>query len=71
MFGVAVKPDGKIVINPHPPKFSPAIALKGLRLRGEVFDIHAEGKEFHVRQGEKILSSPIGTPLIFSAESPN
>jgi hypothetical protein len=64
MFGIKINPDEEIFINPHPPKFSPTIALKGLRLRGKVFDIQAEGKEFQVCQGEKIFSSPIGTPLI-------
>jgi hypothetical protein len=65
MFGVEITREGEIVINPRPPKFSPAIALKGLRWRGQVFDIQAEGKEFHVRQDDKVLSSPIGSPLTF------
>ena len=64
MCGVKVESNGDIVVNPHPPKFSPDISLKGVKLRGTRFDITANRNEYEVKVGQKVFRSRTGAPLL-------
>lgn len=63
MFGIRVDPAGQVTVNPTPPPYSPAIALRGVRLRGLTFDARADRAGFEVRLEGKTLRSKIGVPL--------
>ena len=65
MFGVKVGIDGSVVVNPHPPAFSPRIALKGLRIRGTGMDVSVSGKKYTVSIGRRVLRANVGTPVTF------
>ena len=62
MFGISVAPDGAISIDPQPPSMSPSIALRGIRLRGRVFDVVVEGNGYEVIEGTKRKRARLGTP---------
>lgn len=64
MFGVSANAEGDLTINPQPPKFSPNIALTGLKIRGHNVDIIAGEAGFEVRAGKKSLHSSPGTPIV-------
>jgi hypothetical protein len=63
MFGVHLDLDGTVTINPKLPSWAPDASLKGLKLRGSNMDIAADGHEFTVKIGDRVLRSKIGTPL--------
>jgi hypothetical protein len=68
--GIRVEPPGcEIVINPHPPKFSPEISLKGVNIRGTHFDVIANRNDYEVRVGSKTLRSKVGTPVVIAASA--
>jgi hypothetical protein len=67
MFGIRAMASGDIHINPHPPSFSPSIALTGVRLRGREFDVAAEPNVFRVTFGGRTLQSKIGTEVVIPA----
>jgi hypothetical protein len=64
MFGVAVNPNGDIVVNPHPPAFSPEMRLTGLRIRGCSMDIRANRKTYEIVVNGKVITSPTGVPVV-------
>lgn len=64
MFGVMAHFNGDITINPHPPAFSPKMALNGLRIRGVTLDIAVDGDEFLVTCKNKNIKSNVGEPVI-------
>lgn len=61
MFGIDLKMDGTITINPHAPRNS---GLKGLKIRGRVIDIHVKDGAFTVITGGKEMTSRIGIPVV-------
>jgi hypothetical protein len=68
--GIRVEPPGReIVINPHPPKFSPEVSLKGVNIRGTHFDVIANRNDYEVRVGSKTLRSKVGTPVVIAASA--
>ncbi|PYV09343.1 MAG: hypothetical protein DMG07_23465 [Acidobacteria bacterium] len=68
MCGVRVELNGDIVVNPHPPKFSPSISLKGVKIRGTSFDIAANRSDFEVKVNQKIMRSKIGVPVVLTTK---
>ena len=64
MFGVGVRPNGDIVVNPRLPAFSPQATLAGLRLRGCCLDIAAGPREYQVRANGQVIRSPVGRPVV-------
>ena len=64
MFGLNVDVDGRITVNPRPPRFSPRIALHGLRLRGRRMDLLVNGNSFTVRADDRTVRSALGRPVI-------
>ncbi len=64
LFGVKVKLDGSIFINPVVPAFSPEISLKGLQIRGKTISIEANQTTFQVTANGKIYNSTIGAPIV-------
>lgn len=67
MFGIRNAANGEVTVDPHPPGFSPRIAQRGVRLRGQVFDVVADGRNFHVTSGGKTQSSTEGTQVVLPA----
>jgi hypothetical protein len=67
MCGVRVEPNGDIVVNPRPPRFSPQINLQGLRIRGRKIDIAADRGRYEVSVDGRRLSSTVGKPVTTSA----
>jgi hypothetical protein len=67
MCGVKVDPNGSIVVNPRPPKFSPQIAVKKLTLRGRAIDVTADRRHFTVTVDGQSRSSRIGDPIVIPA----
>ena len=68
MFGIHAVTSGAININPHPPFFSPSIALTGVKLRGHEFDVAANPNTFRVTSDGRTLTSQIGTELVIPAK---
>jgi len=68
VFGVSVRPDGAIVINPHTLPFASRITLKGLKLRGRSVDVRVDGGHYEVRAGDRSIRSPIGKEVVLSAK---
>ena len=68
MFGVEVKFNGDIIINPHPPTFSPDISLIGLKIRGANIDVFVKGEEYKVKIDNRVIQSKIGIPVLFQAK---
>lgn len=64
MFGVKVEPNGDIIINPHPPRFSPELKLTGLKILGKNIDIYVKGEKYEVKIDNKIITSKVGNPTI-------
>lgn len=67
MFGVQVKPDGAIVVNPHPPAFSPEMSLTGLKIRQRDISIHVEGNAYRVTADGRTITSEVGTAVTLEA----
>jgi hypothetical protein len=67
MFGISVSPRGDVTIDPHPPRLSPSLALRGVRMRGRVFDVVVSGAEYEVRGGGKRKRARLGTPVTLQA----
>jgi hypothetical protein len=61
-----VELNGDIVVNPRPPRFSPSISLKGVKIRGTSFDIAANRSDFEVKVNQKIMRSKIGVPVVLT-----
>jgi hypothetical protein len=70
MCGVRVDPNGDVVLNPHPPRFSPQISLKGLKIRGYRIDLVADRERYEVRVDGRGISSTVGAPVAIPAGSP-
>jgi len=70
MCGVRVELNGDVVVNPHPPRFSPQISLKGLKIRGHNIDLEADRERYEVRVDGRRISSTVGTPVVIPAASP-
>lgn len=67
MFGVRAEFNGDIVVDPHPPAFSPQMELRGLRIRGRVLDIIVNRSEYEVCQGPHRIRAPVGRPMLMQA----
>jgi hypothetical protein len=67
MCGIKVELNGDIVVNPHPPKFSPRIGLKGVKIRGTCFDMAANKEDFEVKIGQKVIRSKLGVPVVLKS----
>jgi hypothetical protein len=68
VFGVSVRPDGGIVIQPHTLPFASQMTLKGLKLRGRSADVRIDGGQYEVRAGAQRIRSPIGKAVVLSAK---
>ncbi|MCY2954335.1 MAG: hypothetical protein NTU53_20580 [Planctomycetota bacterium] len=64
MFGIEASFDGDLLIRPHPPKLSPRLALRGVKLRGSAFDVVVEEEQFEVRSGGKVVRAPVGKAVL-------
>lgn len=69
LFGVNVRPDGMISINPHPPAYSRRMKLKGLKLRGLKIDLITDAAGYTARVGEQTVSSALGKSLVFNIQT--
>ena len=49
--------NGDIVVNPHPPKFSSNISLKGVKILGTSFDVSANRTDFEVKVNQRVIRS--------------
>lgn len=67
MFGISVSPRGDVTIDAHPPRLSPSLALRGVRIRGRVFDVMVREAEYEVREGGKRKRARLGTPVTLQA----
>ncbi len=67
VFGVAAKPDGSILVDPHRLPFAPQMALRGLKLRGHTVDIAVNGAGYTVTDGGKATQGTIGKAIILPA----
>ncbi len=67
LFGVRAEANGDIVVNPHAPAFSARLALRGLRLRGQVLDISVSGDRYEVRCTGRVLRARVGVPTALRA----
>jgi hypothetical protein len=65
--GVRVEPSGDIVVNPRPPRFSPQISLKGLKIRGRKIDVAADRGHYEVVVDGRRISSTVGKPVVIPA----
>jgi hypothetical protein len=63
MFGIRCEFDGSIRINPTLPTFANDISLRGIRLKGKVFDVIVKGKEYCVILGNKKVQERIGKEI--------
>jgi hypothetical protein len=68
MFGVQVRPDGALVVNPRPPSFSPEISLAGLRIGRFRLDIEASARRYCVTSGNGTFDCETGVPLVLPFE---
>jgi len=66
VFGVSAKPDGDLVIKPHPLPFARQLALNGLKIRGRSVDIHLNDENFEVRSGDQSLRASTGESILVS-----
>jgi len=69
MCGVTAGLDGSVRVNPRPPAFSPRIALRGVRMRGLLFDLEVGPEEYKVRLDGDTLCAPIGEPRVLPRRS--
>ena len=67
MFGMAVTPDGDIVVNPQPPAWSPEIRLSGLTIRGCTMDIRANRRSYDVVANGQVIRSRTGAAVMLQA----
>ncbi|MCX6359829.1 MAG: hypothetical protein NT029_08490 [Armatimonadetes bacterium] len=63
LFGIEAHADGSVTVDPHPPAFSPRMALRGLRIRGRTLDIRVDGGSFTVRSSAGAVRSRVGAPV--------
>lgn len=68
MFGIEVKFNGDIIINPHPPTFSPSISLRKLIIRGHNINISVRRRTYKVKIDNRIIKSKIGIPIIVQSK---
>jgi hypothetical protein len=64
MFGIDAQFDGRIIVSPHPPKFAPRMALRGVKLRGATFDVLVDDGQFDVRSNGKSLRATVGQAVV-------
>ena len=67
MFGMAVTPDGDIVVNPQPPAWSPEIRLSGLTIHGCTMDIRANRRSYAVIANGQVIRSRTGAAVMLQA----
>lgn len=67
MCGAKVELNGNLVLNPHPPSFSPQISLRGLKIRGHSVDLLVDRKRYEVQVEGRKMSSTVGTPMVIPA----
>ncbi|MBN1553291.1 MAG: hypothetical protein JXA11_00990 [Phycisphaerae bacterium] len=60
LFGVRVNDEREISVKPQPPSFCKNLALRSLRIRGEVLDIVVKGSRFTVRHKGKTFRAKLG-----------
>lgn len=68
VFGVSIQPDGDILIKPNRLPFAPQLTLKGLKIRGQAFDVRMDGGNYEVRSGDRTVRSPMGKAVVVSAK---
>jgi hypothetical protein len=64
LFGVEARFDGSIVIRPHPPAFTPQIALRNLKLRGTQLDISVNPSGFRVKSARSEIQASLGESIL-------
>ncbi|HPO14920.1 MAG TPA: hypothetical protein PLI09_15870 [Candidatus Hydrogenedentes bacterium] len=69
LFGVDVAFNGDITFTPKPTGLSKHLALKGLQLRGNTFDIEISGAEYDVRCGEQRIHAAMPKAVVFLAQN--
>lgn len=68
VFGVSVRPDGDVVINPNSPAFAPRLTLKGLKIRGRSIDVEIDPGHYEVRSGNQTTRNSIGKAVAVSGK---
>ena len=68
VFGVNVRPDGDITIDPHTLPFASQLTIRGLKLRGRSADVRIDGNQYEVRAGDQSIRSTIGKAVVISAK---
>jgi hypothetical protein len=63
LFGITVAMDGSVGVNPHPPSWSPRVALRGMQVRGLRFDVETDGTSFSVHGPGISARAPVGAAL--------
>lgn len=63
LFGVEPQFNGDVTLTPHPVKFTSKVSLTGLHIRGHVLDIHIDGSESIVVEGNTRTRAPVGQPI--------
>ncbi|MBN2292402.1 MAG: hypothetical protein JXM70_08255 [Pirellulales bacterium] len=66
MFGIDAQFDGSILVSPRSPAFASKISLKGVKLRGIVFDIDVDDNEFKITSSGKTISVPVGRTVLIN-----
>ena len=64
MFGIDAKMDGTVCVHPNPGSLAKKAALKGVRLRGQVFDVEVDGNRFSVTSNGKTQTAPVGKAMV-------
>lgn len=64
LFGIQVTADGKIIIKPVSPSFSPQLKLEGLKLRGKEITIETNGNEYTVTVDGNTEKKEVGQAVI-------
>lgn len=68
MFGIEVKADGEIVVDPHPPEYSSEMALEGVRIRGLSIDVRVSGDgDYQVKADGRLYREKVGKAVRIDA----
>jgi len=67
VFGVSVRPDGDIVIQPNALPVARRLALNALKIRGRTISVAMDGDHYEVSSGAHTLRSAMGNAVFISA----